>query len=91
MHVPKGADPREITQAVRDKLGDRAGMKLLGGMPRSSLLRSLRLDEITGALAAVPVAGTQEAAELDVDVSKVGQRLLIRSREPMHCVSHPTH
>ena len=71
MHVPKGANSQEITEAVREKLRDRAGLQLLGGIPRSGLLRRLRLDEITGALGAEPVAGAHEDADLDVDVSKV--------------------
>ena len=40
-------------------------------MPRSPLLRSVRLDEIIGALDAQPLAGSQAGTDLDLDVSQV--------------------
>lgn len=90
MHVPEGADPNEIVEAVRDKLGEKAGLKLLGGMPRSPLLRRLHLDEITGALSAAPIAGTAgtDADVTDVDVSKVNATCCM-SREKTRLVAEP--
>lgn len=74
VHVPEGADPRDITDKIRAKLGP--SLKVFGGIPRSPLLRTLHLDEITGSLGASPVTGGREVLGLDVDVSKV----LLRAR-----------
>lgn len=71
MHVPEGADIRVIMDEVQKRLGNTAELPLLGGIPRSTLLRSLRLDEITSALGATVVAAARDEDSLDVDVSKV--------------------